>query len=161
LRTLQGRSDAVPIPGDPRRGEALFFGQARCSQCHMIEGRGGFIGSDLSAYAADFLPDEIRHAILNVRDAGGRASLIQVTLIDGRVWEGVARNEDNFSLQLQSSDGAFHLLQKSEVATVKPSSRALMPEDYGQILSAAELDDIVGYLITVARSATQSAAQKR
>ena len=127
----------------------------------MIEGRGGFIGSDLSAYAANFLPDEIRHAILNVRDATGSASQVQVSLVDGRVWDGAVRNEDNFSLQLQSSDGSFHLLQKSEVAAVKPSSQPLMPEDYDQKLSPAELDDIVGYLMSVARNATQGPAQKQ
>ena len=127
----------------------------------MIDGRGGFIGSDLSAYAENFLPDEIRHAILNVGDVTGRAGQVQVTLVDGRVWDAVVRNEDNFSLQLQSSDGAFHLLQKSQVAAVKPSSRPIMPDDYGQTLTAAELDDIVGYLMSVARSATQSPLQKR
>ena len=161
LRTLQGRSDALPIPGDPRRGAALFFGQAQCSQCHMINGRGGFIGSDLSAYAENFLPGEIRRAILNVSDATGGASQVQVTLVDGRVWDAVVRNEDNFSLQLQSSDGAFHLLQKSEVAAVKPSSRPIMPDDYGQRLTPTELDDIVGYLVSVARNAMQSPAQKQ
>jgi cytochrome c oxidase cbb3-type subunit III len=161
LRTLQGRSDALPIPGDPQRGAALFFGRAQCSQCHMIDGRGGFIGSDLSAYAANFLPDEIRHAILNVRAATGSADQVQVSLVDGGVWDGVVRNEDNFSLQLQSSDGAFHLLQKSEVAGIKPSSHPLMPEDYGRTLSPAELDDIVGYLMSVARNATRGLAQKQ
>ena len=153
LRTLQGRSDALPIPGDPRRGATLFFGRAQCSQCHMVEGLGGFIGSDLSAYAADYLPEEIRHAILNTRDANGGAVPVLVTLADGRLWDGVVRNEDNFSLQLQSSDGAFHLIQKSEVASVKASSQPLMPEDYGQRLTPAELDDLVGYLMSVARSA--------
>jgi len=98
----------------------------------MINGRGGFIGSDLSAYAENFLPGEIRRAILNVSDATGGASQVQVTLVDGRVWDAVVRNEDNFSLQLQSSDGAFHLLQKSEVAAVKPSSRPIMPDDYAE-----------------------------
>jgi mono/diheme cytochrome c family protein len=98
LRTLQGRRDALPIPGDPRRGAALFFGRAQCSQCHMIEGVGGFIGSDLSAYAADYLPEEIRHAILNARDANGGAATVLVTLTDGKVWNGVVRNEDNFSM---------------------------------------------------------------
>jgi cytochrome c oxidase cbb3-type subunit III len=153
LRTLQGRSDALPIPGDPRRGAVLFFGRAQCSQCHMVEGLGGFIGSDLSAYAADYLPEEIRHAILDARDANGGAVPVLVTLADGKVWDGVVRNEDNFSLQLQSSDGVFHLVQKSEVASVKASSQPLMPDDYGQRLTPAELDDLVGYLMSLARSA--------
>jgi cytochrome c oxidase cbb3-type subunit 3 len=153
VRTLQGRSDAMPIPGDPRRGAALFSGRAQCSQCHMVQGVGGFIGSDLSAYAADYLPEQIRQTILTAPDRNGDAVPVVVTLADGRVWDGVVRNEDNFSIQLQSSDGAFHLIQKSEIASQKASSQPLMPEDYGQRLTAAELDDLVGYLMSVARSA--------
>jgi cytochrome c oxidase cbb3-type subunit III len=29
LRVLQGRGDIVKLPGDPKQGEALFFGKAR------------------------------------------------------------------------------------------------------------------------------------
>ena len=53
LRILQGRGDIVKLPGDPKQGEALFFGKAQCSDCHMVNGKGGFIGSDLSFYGAD------------------------------------------------------------------------------------------------------------
>jgi len=67
------------------------------------------------------------------------------------VLEGIARNEDNFSLQLQSVDGTFHFLQKSEIAKVAPHTQPLMPRDYGSTLTPAQLDDLVGYLMTVAR----------
>ena len=53
LRTLQGRQLDIKLPGNPKGGEALFFGRARCSECHMVNGKGGFIGSDLSLYGAD------------------------------------------------------------------------------------------------------------
>src|SRR6202034_212613 len=33
LRILQGRGDIVKLPGDPKQGEALFFGKAQCSDC--------------------------------------------------------------------------------------------------------------------------------
>ena len=42
LRVLQGRGDIVKLPGDPKQGEALFFGKAQCSDCHMVNGKGGF-----------------------------------------------------------------------------------------------------------------------
>jgi len=63
LRILQGRGDIVKLPGDPNQGQALFFGKGKCSDCHMVSGKGGFIGSDLSFYGADAKPDKI-HAII-------------------------------------------------------------------------------------------------
>ena len=53
----------MKLPGDPEQGEALFFGKAQCSNCHMVNGKGGFIGSDLSFYGADAKPDQIRALI--------------------------------------------------------------------------------------------------
>src|ERR1700723_4639639 len=52
LRILQGRGDIVKLPGDPNQGQTLFFGKGKCSDCHMVSGKGGFIGSALSFYGA-------------------------------------------------------------------------------------------------------------
>jgi putative heme-binding domain-containing protein len=79
--------------------------------------------------------------------------MVTATLRNGSVVEGIVRNEDNFSLQLQSVDGAFHLLQKSDIAQVEPHAEPLMPTDYGSTLSPAQLDDLVGYLMSIARQA--------
>src|SRR6266852_4166016 len=51
LRGLQGQAAAVELPGDPERGKVLFFagpalGASGCSQCHMANGEGGFVGPD-------------------------------------------------------------------------------------------------------------------
>jgi cytochrome c oxidase cbb3-type subunit III len=152
----------MPIPGGPKRGESLFFGTVRCSECHMVNGKGGFIGSDLSGYAADSSPDEVRLAIVRPnRDGKHSRGQMRVALLNGKIVEGVVRNEDNFSIQLQSVDGVFHFIQKPEVADVKPSAQPLMPDNYGQTLSAAELDDLVGYLMSVARSYADKAAKKQ
>ena len=153
LRTLQGKNAAAAISGNAQHGETLFFGKARCSDCHSINGKGGFIGSDVTGFAAGSSAAEIKNAIVNPDiDAQQSRSKTIVTLRDGRSWEGIVRNEDNFSLQLQSLDGAFHLIQKSEVAEMKSADQPLMPDDYGKSLSPAELDDLVGYLMSVARA---------
>ncbi len=125
----------------------------------MVRGQGGFLSSDLSAYAGSLAPSEIRGAITNPGGSSGSRTLVTATLRDGQVIEGVVRNEDNFSLQLQSVDGAFHLLKKSDIAKVEPHAKSLMPTDYGSTLTAAQLDDLVGYLMTVARQTkSQSSA---
>src|ERR1700723_929123 len=65
LRILQGRGDIVKLPGVPNQGQTLFFCKEKCSDCHMVSGKGGFIGSDLSFYGADAKPDRIRAIILD------------------------------------------------------------------------------------------------
>ena len=65
LRILQGRGDIVKLPGDPKQGETLFFGKAHCADCHMVNGKGGFIGGDLSFYGAETKPDQMRAIILD------------------------------------------------------------------------------------------------
>jgi len=65
---------------------------------------------------------------------------------------GIARNEDNFSLQLQTADGAFHSFVKSDLKSLEHQPRSLMPADYGTSLSPAEIDDIVSYLMKVGRA---------
>ena len=69
LRKLQGRGNIVELPGDPYRGELIFTGKAQCSNCHTINGKGGFIGSDLSLYGADASPEAIRRVILSPDEA--------------------------------------------------------------------------------------------
>src|SRR5258706_862026 len=153
LRTLQRKNAAAPFSGDVRHGELLFYGKARCSECHSMNGKGGFIGSDLSDFASGSYAAEVKNAIVSPDvDAKESRSKTLVTLRDGESFEGIVRNEDNFSLQLQSLDGAFHLIQKSDIADFKPAAQPLMPDDYGKSLTSAELDDLAGYLMSVARA---------
>jgi putative heme-binding domain-containing protein len=76
---------------------------------------------------------------------GHRPALL--TTRDGSRLEGVIRNEDNFSVQFQTKDGTFHFFQKSDLQTVEPAGQSLMPTNYGQRLSADELNDLVQYLM--------------
>jgi cytochrome c oxidase cbb3-type subunit III len=152
LRRLQGRSKMPPLPGDPMQGKALFFGKAKCAECHMVSGQGGFLGQDLTSYAARMSADGVLSAIANPnKDLDPRRGLITVILADSTKLSGVARNEDNFSLQLQTPDGVFHLLNKSDIQSLTYTGRSPMPSDYGLTFSSAELNDLVSYLLRVAR----------
>ena len=151
LRFLQGRTRVTKLPGDPAQGKLLFFGKARCSECHMLAGAGGFIASDLSSYASTHGPDDLQEAIVNPAKAGRAAVLTNVATLGGNKYSGMARNEDNFSLQLQTLDGAFHLFLKSELASIARENTSLMPPDYASILGAEELQDLIALLMSTNR----------
>jgi cytochrome c oxidase cbb3-type subunit III len=148
LRKLQGRENIVELPGDPHRGELLFTGKAQCSNCHMISGKGGYIGSDLSLYGADASPEAIRTVILNPdKSLPSQKRATGVLTKSGQAFAGMLRADDNFSLSLQTTDGAFHFFQKSDLAKIDIGSHSLMPTNYGSTLSSADVDDLLSYLI--------------
>jgi cytochrome c oxidase cbb3-type subunit III len=151
LHILQGKKKALELPGDPDRGKTVFFGKAGCSGCHMVAGKGGFIASDLSTYAGTHAVEQIRSAIVS-RDPGTnqQARLVTATTRGGDRVVGRIRNEDNFSLQLETMDGTFFSVTKSDLEGLEYSSEALMPSDYSSTLSPRDLNDVVSYLMRMA-----------
>lgn len=153
LRALRGRYKAGIVPGDAARGKQIFFGKGECSACHTISGEGGFLGPDLSAYGNDLSANAILDAIVRserIEAAGFRSAVL--TTRDGKRLEGVIRNEDNFSVQLQDKDGTFHFFQKSDVQNLEHLGRSLMPTNYRDRLSPAELNGLVSYVMTAGSS---------
>lgn len=158
LRVLQGKSDSAAMPGNPAAGKTLFFGPARCSACHLAAGSGGFLGPDLSTYARRRPPEEIRDAITKPATLPGIGrSEVTVTPRNGPALTGVLRNEDNFSIQFQSPDGAFHSITKADAASISHSKTPLMPTDYGTKLSAAELNNLISFLMSTAQQGNPTA----
>jgi len=151
LRTLQGTKKAAELPGDPDRGKAIFFGKAKCSSCHMVAGKGGFIASDLSGYARTHSVEETRSTITSPNPSGDQQSrTVTATTRDGKKYVGRIRNQDNFSLQLQALDGTFHFLAKPDIERLDFSPQSLMPSDFRSTLSPNELNDLISYLMTSA-----------
>lgn len=160
LRSLQETKATLNLPGDPVRGETIFFGKAGCSGCHMAAGRGGFIASDLSGYARGHAVEQVRSAITSSTPGiVGRARMVTATTRGGEKYVGRIRNEDNFSLQLQMLDGTFFFVDKSDLKGLD-SSQTLMHSDYGSTLSSDELNDVVSFLMRVA-SASKSVTPKK
>jgi cytochrome c oxidase cbb3-type subunit 3 len=151
LRLLQGKSKMPAMVGSAEKGKEVFSGKGGCSQCHMVGGSGGFLGPDLSDYGAMHSADEIREAIVSAEKRPGvHKGLARATTRDGRQISGLVRNEDNLSVQLQAQDGAFYSLEKSDLVELAYASEPVMPGDYSSKLSKSELDQLLGYLLSVA-----------
>lgn len=154
LRNGGGASNtAAKLPGIPKNGEAIFFGHAGCSKCHMIAGQGGFIASDLTEYARTHSADQVREAILGTNSGAKNIRLATAVLRNGEKYVGRVRNEDNFSLQLQSLDGTFHFLARSKLKKLDYAPQPMMPAGIGSSLSASELNDLISYLLSAAGNA--------
>ena len=151
LRTLQGATAVAKLTGNAQHGREIFFNKGSCASCHMVRGEGGFFSANLDGYARGRSPESVRDAIVSPnRDLDPRHRTVVVTLPAGGTLEGIARNEDNFSLQLLTPDGTLHLLNKSSLASLTYREQSPMPADYGTKLSSTELDDLVNFLFSLA-----------
>jgi putative heme-binding domain-containing protein len=173
------RSQAPPshpvLAGDAGRGRALFEGSAQCATCHMVDGRGGRLGPDLShvgtARAAPYLIESIREPDRELTsgpaDPNNHYGLplpydtVTVVTGDGARLVGVARNEDTFSIQLLGLDQNLHLFLKQNLREVVHERRSLMPAYSEALLDATQLQDVVAYLVSLGRDRPLAAGNHR
>ena len=133
-----------PAPGDAAAGERFFNGAGKCGQCHMVQGRGGLLGPELSNIGRERRLPEIAEGLRHSGEretAGYRA--ISVRLHDGRTLRGLVKNESTFDLQLQTPDCKLHLLSKDQIADQKREAKLLAPE---VAPSAADTQNLLAYL---------------
>src|SRR3989454_8396155 len=114
------RSVEVKVPPKPlgsvARGKDLFYGDANCSLCHMVEGKGGRLGPDLTSVGSSRTREAIIDSVRNPsrRLAWGLTEATKefpqeyesVTVVtgDGKEIKGVTLNEDSFTVQLMNQD---------------------------------------------------------
>jgi len=149
LRQLQHAGRGPAVPGNVAEGKALFFGSAGCSECHMVKGEGGFLATDLTG--APLSAEDIRNAIVSP-SAGPTDVLTTVVLKNGQKFSGLVRDEDNFSIQLLGENGAFHLIDKANVAKIEQATTPLMPSDYSTKLSPEQLQDVIAFVASQANA---------
>lgn len=162
LRSLAIRAGAAVL-GNRTAGEELFFGKIRCAQCHMVSGRGGRLGPDLSRIGASrptsFLKDKIREPSKLGKDTkiglwwelGQPLTYQTVTLVtkDGHRVTGALRNEDTFSIQIMDTSEELRMFLKKNLQEVIHKGGSLMPAYDEQTLNEKELNDLLAYLDTL------------
>jgi cytochrome c oxidase cbb3-type subunit 3 len=148
LRLLEAKNETRSAAGNPIRGQQIFFGKGGCANCHAMHGEGHFLSTDLSDFAYDHDANDIRVAIANLQEQQvPPQTLARVMDKSGQQFAGVIRNESNSSLQIQDTDGQYHLFLKSDLRSVQRSPAPSMPGDYQQKLSPTEIEDLVSYIV--------------
>lgn len=160
LRSVQVKAPAKPI-GNASHGRQLFYADANCSLCHMVEGKGGRLGPDLSgagtARTTAALIESVRNPSQKLawglteptKEFAQEYETVTVVLPDGTEIKGVTLNEDNFSLQMMDTSEQIHLLEKDKLRSIKKSRESLMPAYDKSTLSDQDLNDIIAFLLAV------------
>ncbi len=147
IRSLRATAFDNPAPGDVALGERVFAGKGGCSQCHMLKGRGGLTGPDLSTIASERSLNYLKDSLTKVRpDIQRGYQPVEILTTDNLPIRGVIKNENNFSIQVLGADGKLHLLARDEIKKIEYGKKSLMPADYDKKLSAAEFEGLLAFL---------------
>jgi cytochrome c oxidase cbb3-type subunit 3 len=147
LATLRA-APSTPPSGDAQNGERIF--RANCTSCHMVNGRGGQLGPDLSRVGSG----RSRPVLLSkVRGTSGsvRPGYEAVTLVtrDGRRIRGVKKNEDEFSIQIVDMRERLQGYLKADLTEIVNEAQSVMPAYGAGQLNDRDLDDLLRYLSTL------------
>jgi cytochrome c oxidase cbb3-type subunit 3 len=155
IRSLRATASDAFVPGDAAHGEQIFWGKGRCGQCHMIRGRGGILGPDLSNIGGEQTFEHIRDSLTKAPpQIPSGYQPVEVVTADGQRLSGIAKNDNNFSLQLLDSHDRLQLFTRDELREVIYQKQSLMPSDFDKTLTSSELQDLLAFL---SRQAIQGA----
>jgi putative heme-binding domain-containing protein len=153
VRSL-GRIPAEPLPGDPGKGQRIY-GKAQCASCHIVAGKGGSLGPELSDIGSRRGIEFLRGAMLHpgkdrILTSEGYGTYVPVLAVhkDGRTLTGMRVNEDTFTIQLRDSSNRLYSLQKSDLESLHKLEGSVMPT-YEKMLSRSDIDDVVSYLASL------------
>lgn len=142
--SLNASAAEAKLPGDVKTGATFFFGEGRCSTCHMVAGRGAAIGPDLSAVARELTVDQLREAVENpsARIAPGYG-LVRVERRGAAMVRGFARNRTGYEIAVQDLKGGLQTMVVGEGTVVTEEKASAMP--------AAKMSaDLLAYLASLA-----------
>ena len=143
LRSLHFSASQEDVPGDPGSGEALFS-RLGCPGCHMLNGRGGLVGPDLSDIGGSRSLEKLREAVIKPSASvvpGFRSVSVQPR--GGQQLSGVARNHSNYSIQMIDLKGELHLFLREELEKVSYKPGSIMPT---APLSQDEVQNLLAFL---------------
>src|SRR5262245_51495047 len=147
LRTLTGAS-SERVNGNAENGARLF--QANCVGCHIVSGKGGRLGPNLSrigtARSASALAAKIRNP-----NRGFVTGYRPVTLVtsDGRRVRGLRKNEDAFTIQIMEMTERIQGYSKKDLREVISEPQSPMPAFGPERINDRDMDDLVSYLMTL------------
>src|SRR3954469_4058658 len=137
IRSQEVKAEAKS-KGDAAHGKQLFFGDANCSLCHMVEGRGGRLGPELTAVGGSRTREAIIDSVRNPsrRLAGGLTEptkefpqeyqTVTAVTAEGKQIKGVTLNEDSFSVQVMDDSEQIFLLEKNKLRSFQKSRESAM-----------------------------------
>ena len=132
--------------GNPKIGESLFFGQAGCAACHVLFGKGGSIGPDLTPYDRSDLNAMLLAIVRPSSEVREGYEHNILSTKDGRILSGFKVEENPKVLILRGLDGQDHVVPRDQITSLTPAGRSLMPSGLLDSLTDEDFRDFFAYL---------------
>lgn len=147
--------------GDSARGRKIYHREAlACTVCHVVEGKGGVIGPDLSSIGtsapADYLVESLLAPSKKIKE-GYRMSLL--TFKDGDVISGAIVRENQNVLVVRSAFGKESRVPRADVKSRETIAVSMMPGGLTAHLREDEFVDLLAYLASLGKTAEQKPGQ--
>ena len=78
-----------------------------------------------------------------------------------KAYPGVVANDEGDKIELQQADGALAVVRHSDIDQIKPQAVSIMPAGWGEILSEADLLDVVTYLQGLTERSAESETRRQ
>ena len=144
-QTVQQRFEQLAKHSRNRsNGKELF--KQNCSVCHVFGDEGARVGPDLNALS-DRSGLALLTAILNPSDAIEQTYLAhELVMKDGTEWTVLLGEETVDGIQITTTTGEHRFVSNQQIESLRPATRSLMPEGWGEAMSDQDLADLIGYL---------------
>jgi len=147
VKSLHGTAGTVAVTGNAQQGQELFWGKGTCGSCHMVDGKGGRLGPELTRAGAQRSLAYLRESMVKPSaDVPEGFKGMRVVPRGGRPVTGVVKNEDDFTIQIFDASEKYHSFRKADLDRFEEMTDSLMPPT---ALSPAEIDDVLAYLDTL------------
>lgn len=148
LRSMSASpSDNAVTLGDAARGKAIFEGKGECLNCHRVNGKGSYIGPEISDIGAIRRAAQLQRSLIDPdAEILPQNRFYRVVTKGGETVTGRLLNLDTFTVQMMDSDQQLRSFLKSNLKEFGFIDKSPMPSYRGK-LSAGELSDVLAYLV--------------
>ena len=163
IRSVEKKASAAET-GDAAHGKELFYGTAGCATCHMVNGKGGRLGPDLSSTGSsrsvEYLAESLRSPSKRLakglseplKDYSQEYETATVVTADGTKLQGVVLNEDSFTVQMLDTREMLRSFEKAKLRSYEKSRESLMPAYDATTLPEKDLKDLIAFLLAASET---------
>jgi putative heme-binding domain-containing protein len=127
------------------RGEKVFT--LNCRPCHQIDGVGNVVGPQLDGIGGRGLERLLEDVLDPNRNVDPAFHTTIVSLKDGDVESGLFRREEGEAIVLANGAGKEISIPKRDIVDRHASTTSLMPENFGEIISPQDFNDLMAFLL--------------
>ena len=139
------RAEFKPQQASPTRGAEVFT--KACIVCHQLAGQGALVGPQLDGIGGRGLERLLEDILDPNRNVDKAFRTTVFVLKDGETVSGLARREEGGAFIYALANGQEARVPKTDVKERRETETSLMPANFHEALTPAELNDLLAFLL--------------